>query len=129
MFTYLAIGTRPDIGHAVNYLSQFCNKHSKVHWVAGKRILRYIANTGSLGLFYKKTGKQLIGYVDADWRNCIIDRRSYTVLAFILAGAAISWGSGKQRTVAVSSTEAKYMGLRDAAKEAIHLIRLLTELG
>lgn len=30
MLMYLAVGTRPDIAHAVNHLSQFCNNHSNV---------------------------------------------------------------------------------------------------
>lgn len=50
-------------------------------------------------------------------------------MAFILAGAAVSWESRKQRTVALSSTEAEYMGLTDAAKEAVYLIGFLKELG
>lgn len=67
--------------------------------------------------------------MDADWGNCLIDRRSYTGTAFSLSGAAISWESRKQRTVALSSTEAEYMELTDAAKETVYLIGFLKELG
>lgn len=87
--------------------------------------MRYLAGTSSHGLLYRRTGEQLVGYVDADWGNCSVDRRSYTGLTFILAGAAISWESRKQHTVALSSTKAEYMGLTDAAKEAIHLMGFL----
>ena len=68
-------------------------------------------------------------YVDADWANCVIDRRSYTGSVFIFSGAAVSWESRKQRTVALSSTEAEYMAITDASKEAIYLIRFLKDLG
>jgi hypothetical protein len=61
--------------------------------------------------------------------NCEIDRRSYTGSTFILSGAAFSWESRKQRTVALSSTEAEYMALSDASKEAVFLIGYLKELG
>lgn len=61
MLMYLAVGTQPDIAHAVNYLSQFCSNHSKVHWVARKRILKYLAGTSSYGLLYTRTGNQLVG--------------------------------------------------------------------
>lgn len=44
-------------------------------------------------------------------------------------GGCISWDSKKQRTVALSSTEAEYMALGEAAKEAVYLRRLLRELG
>ncbi|KAH8415431.1 hypothetical protein KR222_010063, partial [Zaprionus bogoriensis] len=56
------------------------------------------------------------------------DRKSYTGYAFIYAGAAVSWESRKQRTVALSTTEAEYMAIGDAAKEAIHLKLFLKEV-
>lgn len=125
---YLALATRPDIAHAVSVLSQFNQQHDKGIWTEAKHVLRYIKKTADLALCFRSTGENLHGFVDADWGNCPIDRRFYTGTAFILAGAAISWESRKQRTVALSSTEAKYMGLTDAAKEAIYLIGFMKEL-
>ena len=43
--------------------------------------------------------------------------------------AAISWGSKKQPTIALSSTEAEIVAASEAAKEAISLHSLLHELG
>ena len=126
---YLSVGTRPDITHAVNYLSQFNNKHDARHWKAAKRVLRYLRGTLDKGLVYRRDDKALIGLADADWGNSELDRRSYTGYSFILSGAAVSWCSRKQKTVALSSTEAEYMCLSEAAKEAIFCITLLKELG
>ncbi|XP_071569781.1 uncharacterized protein [Temnothorax nylanderi] len=126
---YVATGTRPDIAHAVSVLCQFNDCYNESHWSAAKRVLRYLKSTISYGLNYTRDNEGLIGYVDADWGNCRIDRKSYTGMAFVLAGAAISWGSRKQRTVALSSTEAEYLGLTDAAKEAVYLVQFLKELG
>jgi len=39
---YLSTCTRPDISYAVNSLSQFNNNFGNEHWIAAKRILRYI---------------------------------------------------------------------------------------
>ena len=47
---------------------------------------------------------------------------------FYLSGGAISWSSKHQATVALSSTEAEYMALIQATKEAIWLRSLLAEL-
>ena len=41
----------------------------------------------------------------------------------------ISWRSKKQRTVALSSTEAEYMALTEATREAVWLKAFLCELG
>jgi hypothetical protein len=125
---YVAVGTRPDISHAVSVLSQFSNCYHKKHCTAAKRVLRYLKGTIDKKLIYRKNQDNLTCYVDADWANCEIDRRSYTGSTFILSGAAFSWESRKQRTVALSSTEAEYMALSDASKEAVFLIGYLKEL-
>ncbi len=41
----------------------------------------------------------------------------------------ISWNSAKQKTVSLSSTEAEYIALASAVKEAVWLKQLLEELG
>ncbi|KAH8328794.1 hypothetical protein KR067_013299, partial [Drosophila pandora] len=57
------------------------------------------------------------------------DRKSYTGWAFFAAGAAFSWESKKQSVVALSSTEAEYIALSGAAKEAMYIKKLITEMG
>lgn len=47
----------------------------------------------------------------------------------MLNGGPVSWYSKRQATVALSSTEAEYVALTLAAKEATWLRLLLTELG
>lgn len=126
---YLAIGTRPDIAFAVNFLSQFNNCYTRDHWAARKRILRYLKGTITSGIKFSRKGTDLQGYTDADWGSGLDDRRSYTGYVFTLAGAAISWKAKKQRTVALSSTEAEYMSLTEAAKESIYLRRFMNEIG
>ena len=121
---YLAVSTRPDISHAVSALSQYNTNYGMQHWVAAKRVLRYLKGTGNKGLIFRKTGKNLVGYADADWGLNVDDRKSYTGYVFHLANAAVSWESRKQKTVALSSTEAEYMALVDSAKEAIHLRKI-----
>ena len=122
---YLATCTRPDLAFCVSMLSQFNTGYGKPYVEAAKRALRYLQRTKDLGLVYRGGCTTLVGYVDADWAGNAVDRRSYTGYAFSLGGAAISWEARKQRTVALSSTEAEYMALSDGAKEAIYLRRLL----
>jgi len=49
------------------------------------------------------------------------DQKSVGGFTFLLNGAAISWNSKKQSTVALSSTEAQYLALTQATKESIWL--------
>lgn len=125
----MATSTRPDISYAVSVLSQFNTCYDQSHWIAGKRILRYLKGTKDHGLQFRKNHEPLTGYVDADYAGCIVDRRSYTGYAFKFAGATISWEARKQRTVATSSTQAEYMALSEGAKEAMYLKNFLSDLG
>lgn len=111
---YLSVLTRPDISFSVSYLSQYNNCYNESHWKHLKRLLKYLKKTKSYGLIYRKTGCNLYGYVDADWASCILDRRSYTGFCFIMAGSVISYEAKKQKTVALSSTEAEYMALSES---------------
>ena len=48
---------------------------------------------------------------------------------YFLAKGAISWTSKKQDTVALSSTEAEYMAISDAAKQALWIRNFHKEIG
>lgn len=126
---YLAVATRPDISYAVSYLSQFNTCYGQEHWIAAKRILRYLKGTKNFALKFYKTGKKLVGMADADWASDKTNYHSYSGYCFIYGGAAISWESKKQKSVALSSCEAEYMALTHAAKEAIHLKQLANDSG
>ena len=126
---YLAVTTRPDISFAVSFLSQFNNCYSTDHWNMAKRVLRYLKGTKDLSLIFKKITNQakLVGYADADWANGA-DRKSYTGYIFKLGLNTISWGCYKQSCIALSSTEAEYIALSEAAREAVSCRALLVEL-
>ncbi|CAH2083465.1 unnamed protein product [Euphydryas editha] len=125
---YLSILTRPDILYAVCYLSQFNNNFNETHWKHVKRILKYLKKTKNYGLKYVKDEHDLVGYVDADWASNSLDRKSFTGFVFKMSGSVISYECKKQTTIALSSTEAEYMAICEASKEAIYLRNLLLEL-
>ena len=64
-------------------------------------------------------------YVDADQAGCKKIRRLTTSYVILLNDTAISYCSKKQRTVAVSSTEAEYMAAGAAAREAMWVLMML----
>lgn len=50
---YLSVCSRPDITYALSHLSQF-NTFSRDHWLAAKRILRYLKGTINKKLVFTK---------------------------------------------------------------------------
>ena len=55
--------TRPNISYVVGILSRFMHKPCEGHWLATKRVLRYLKGTQDVGLMYSKVDKfKLIGY-------------------------------------------------------------------
>lgn len=71
----------------------------------------------------ERTGK-LDRYVDSTHRNSV-DYRSTSAYLFTLYGNAISGGSRKQTVVAQSSTEAEYVSMADAIKQALWVRHVL----
>lgn len=126
---YLAGGTRPDLSHATAYMSQFNNRPTKEHWAGVKHIMRYVRQTTDWSLTFKRNGRGVEVFGDADWANDKVDRRSFSGYVVMLAGTAISWSSKKQRTTALSTVEAEYLSMCHAAKEVLWLRSILTELG
>lgn len=127
---YAAMATRPDIAQAVSVVSKFNADPNAAHLTAVKRILRYLKGTVNLALKYERSELgTLIGFSDADWAGDQDDRRSTTGNVFLLNGGAMSWLSKKQATVSLSTAEAEYVALSQAAQESTWLKRLLTDLG
>ena len=88
------MNTRPKICFAVNTLSQFLTDPRHVHLIAAKHILRYLKGTVDYGLKYKTDQRiNLEGYVDSDWANSAIDRKSTSGCGFSMGSGVISWFS------------------------------------
>ena len=58
-FVYIRLIAENQI--AVSALSQYNTNYRMQHWVAAKRVLRYLKGTGNEGLIFSKTGKKLGG--------------------------------------------------------------------
>ena len=126
---YLALSTRPDILLSVAKLAQHnCDPHSE-HEKSVKHVFRYLKKTMDFKLHYQKTGKAVECFVDADWAGDTKDRKSFSGYVFVAAGCVFAWSAKKQNLVALSSTEAEYVALSNAATEVVYVRKLLTELG
>jgi hypothetical protein len=122
--------TRPDLSYAVGMTSRYMEKPTVKHMQAVKQILRYLKGTLGYGLVYAQERKDevLTGYSDSDVGGDLVGRRSTAGMAFYLNESLITWNSHKEKTVALSSCETEFMAATEAAKQAIWLRRLLSEL-
>ena len=134
---YLSTATRPDIAYAVNRLATYTANPSFMHYGTAKRVLRYVKGTRTYGITYHAQSTQRLGpsdsnmfygFSDASYGSAD-DRKSVSGYVFLSSGGAITWGSRKQTTIALSSTEAEYVALSEASREAIWLRHLYGELG
>eukprot|EP00253_Pinus_taeda_P013516 PITA_13516 len=110
-------------------LSQAMVRPTKLFCKVAKHVRRYLRGTSQYGFWYRRIeGVKLQGFTDADWAGSPSDRKSTLGVIFNLASAAVSWYSRKQRSVALSSTEAEYMAASQAACEAIWMWKILVGL-
>ena len=98
--------------------------------MVAKRALRYLQPTSNFEITYRGKGKarDVTGFSDADWGSDKDTRKSTHGYVFLINGGAVSWKCRRQTVVALSSTEAEYIGYSEAAKEAIWLHRILAEI-
>ena len=135
---YLAISTRPDISYYAMWLGQFNSSPTRTHFLAAKHVLRYLAGTSTLALCLGASSPRVpstlsgymqnVGCSDADWASDAIDRKSISGYSFYFQGSLVSWSAVKQKSIALSSTEAEYYAMTHAFKEALWLRTFLEVL-
>ena len=68
-------------------------------------------------------------FSNADYANCLDDRRSVTGYVIYLGGNLIAWSARKKKFVARSSAESEYRSLASVATKVMWLQSLFSELG
>ncbi|RVX21766.1 Retrovirus-related Pol polyprotein from transposon RE1 [Vitis vinifera] len=110
--------SRPDIMYSVCLCAIFQSCPKESHLSAVKRILKYLKGTMDIGLWYPKGDNfKLIGYSDADFTGCKVERKSTNDTCHFIGYSLVSWNSKKQNSIALSTEEAEYIGA------GFHLLR------
>ena len=88
---YAQVCTRPDIAYIVGMLGRYLSNPGMDHWIAVKRVMRYLQKTKDYMLTYRKSEKlEVIGYSDSDFAGCQDSRKSTSGYIYKLAGGPIS---------------------------------------
>ena len=126
---YAQVCTRPDIAFATGLLGRYQSNPGHDHWVAAKKVMRYLKRTKDYMLIYKHVQDlQLVGYSDSDFAGCQDEKKSTTGYIFKLAGGAVSWKSEKQKSIASSTMQVEFIACFAATTQAIWLRNLIKEL-
>nr|CAN62460.1 hypothetical protein VITISV_035911 [Vitis vinifera] len=102
--------SRPDFMYSVCLCARFQSCPKESHLSAVKRILRYLKGTMNIGLWYPKGDNfELIGFSDAHFASCRVERKSTSDTCHFLGHSLVSWHSKKQNSVVLSTAEAEYI--------------------
>jgi hypothetical protein len=122
---YAATSTRCDIAFPVHYLCKCLQRPTPELIRETDLILSYLARLPSAGLTYTRDQMRLAGFSDASWETAA----STSGWVVMWQSAALSWGSRKQKSIALSSCEAEIIALSEAAKDMVYLRKLVRGLG
>ncbi|GKC90536.1 retrovirus-related pol polyprotein from transposon TNT 1-94 [Tanacetum coccineum] len=98
------------------------------HLHAVKRIFWYLRGTVNRGLWYLKDSSiALIVFADADHAGCQDTRRSTSGSMQFFGDRFVSWPSKRQKSIAISSTEAEYIAMSGCCAQILWMRSQLTD--
>lgn len=134
LLQYLVGGSRPDLCTSVRVLSQHLNDHDIQHWRMALQVLRYLVGTKNQGLRFdirqarEYRSLKLELFVDADFANDVVDRKSITGYVLFLCGQLVAAKSWKQGLIAESTFEAETIAANEGLKELVWAEQLVDEM-
>ena len=134
---FAATTVRYDIAYAVSVLSRYLMNPNRKVIDAAKRVVRYLLKTKDFKIVWSTEEGEISadrinrmwGAVDASFASDPITRRSHSGFLIFNNGGCISWKSGLQKLVTLSSCESEFVGLCSAVVEIRYLRQLMEELG
>ena len=134
MLLYLVKHSRPDIANCVREMSKLldCPTHAALKEL--KRCVKFVLDTSDYGLKIEPNHLTeerwtLKAYSDSDWAGDSDTRISVSGFIIYLMGVPVSWRSRQQRSVVLSSSEAEFVALSEAAKEIKFIYQILASMG
>ncbi|GJW87768.1 hypothetical protein Tco_0163108 [Tanacetum coccineum] len=112
--------SRPDLQFAICMCARYQARPTEKHLNAVKRICRYLKGTVHRGLWYPKDSScALTAFADAVQAGCQDTCHSTSGSIQLLGDRLISWSSKRQKSAAISSTEAEYIALSSCCAQVL----------
>jgi hypothetical protein len=103
------MATRSDIQFIVYLCARFQSSPRSLHQTAVQQIFRYLQHIPEFGIWYSASSLDLIGFFDADFAGCGINRKSTSGTCHFLRSSLVCWSSRKEFSVAQFTIEAEYV--------------------
>ena len=134
MLLFLIKHSRPDIANCTRELSKVLDGATESAYKEMIRVIKFVASTKEWGLKFNPTFEKdkkwtLTMYTDSDYGGDKETRISVTGYILFFMGVPIIWKSKSQRSVTLSSSEAEYVALSEAAKDIKFVYQLLRSIG
>ena len=127
---WVQVATHPDIAFTVSVLLCFQSNPGPAHWKAMLHLLTYLKGSINYKISYSQGGDLVpIGFIDANYTGDIDTHHSTSGYVFTMAGGPVSWSSKRQVMVALSTTEAEYMSLTQAAQQSLWMYSFMSKVG
>ena len=121
---YLMGMTRPDIAFAVTQVAHFVSNPGRGHWEALKQVFAYLAGTIHNGITYgggrMNAKTPLQAYSEADLAADLIKRKFTTGMCVSFHEGLVSWGSKRQRAIALSIADSEFYAASSTAISHLH---------
>ncbi|GKC47115.1 retrotransposon protein, putative, ty1-copia subclass [Tanacetum coccineum] len=122
--------SRPNLVFVVCMCARYQAKPTEKHLHAVKRIFQYLRGTINIGLWYSKDSCiALTAFADADHAGCQDTIKSTYRSMQLLGERLVSWSLKKQKSSAISSTEAEYIALSGCCAQILWMRSQLTDYG
>jgi hypothetical protein len=122
--------TRLDIQFTVFLCARFQSSPCYSHWTSVQRIFRYLKHTPEFGIWDSAfSSLDLVGFSNADFAGCEIDRKSTSETYHFLGSSLVCWSSEKQSSVAQSTTEAEYVAVATCCSKILWIVHTMRDFG
>jgi hypothetical protein len=121
--------SRPNIMHTIGMVGRYQFAPKQSHFLAVKRIFRYLKEIMTFGLWYPRNqNSQLTAYSDAYWENCVDERKSTSGGELFLGDSLVEWLSKKQSSISLSTTKVEYITAATCCTQVLWMIQTLADL-
>jgi hypothetical protein len=122
--------TRLDIPLVMCLCACFQASPHSSHQQVIEWIFRYLKYILEFRIWYSASSSlDLVGFSDADFAGCGIDRKSTSGTCHFLGSSLVCWSSRKQTFVAKSTTEAEYVATASYYSQILLIVHTMRDYG